>query len=354
MHPLMKKPRISMRQYLSIIKFAIFLLGILFMIVRLFIIFDSTYYHFKGKVNLELAAKFGDFIGGFIGTLFGFLSVLILAYSILRQTFENRKSNVKSSFFKMIDYHYKNVEQIELTKPGNDDVIEKGRRGFVAYKIQFKRLLQAISMINKKYEFGLKAHDIASIAYMVFYYGVDNSWEEFLKEKISCYDCREQLVKELIEMSHKNPELKLCRTNQTILSAYFRNMYNAIKLVDREDNFTKDEKYELIKIYRAQLSNPELYILFFNVISPFGKKWREMNFVKKYNLVKNIPHDYLDSYDAKKYFDITYECEDVNCATDDGEFPDEEPHEIKSSTCLDDFDKPRPHSWYMFGGIGRK
>jgi len=324
------------------------------MIVMLFIIFDSTYFHFRESINPELAAKFGDFIGGFIGTLFGFLSVLILAYSILRQTYENRKNNVKSSFFKMIDYHFKNVEQIELTRPGDKDVIENGRRGFVAYKIQFRRLLQVIYIINKKYEFDLKAHDIASISYMIFYYGADNSWEDFLKEKISCYDCREQLVKEIIEISHIHPEMKLCRTNQTILSAYFRNMYNAIKLIDDEDNFTADEKYELIKIYRAQLSNPELYILFFNIISPFGKKWREKDYVKKYNLIKNIPHDYLDGYDAKKYFDIEYEYEEVNCATDDDEFPDEEPHKINSSTCVDISGKTRTKSWYIFGGIGHK
>lgn len=195
MRPFMKKPQMCLRNWLLLLKGIIIVSGSIFLIVMIFIIFDSAYYHFGGAIDTELAANFGDFIGGFIGTLFGFLSVLILAYSILRQTYENRKSNVKSSFFRMIDYHYKNVEQIELSKPGDGDVIERGRRGFVAYKIQFKRLLQAIYMINKNQKFGLNAHDIASIAYMVFYYGVDNSWEDFLKEMISCYECREQLVK---------------------------------------------------------------------------------------------------------------------------------------------------------------
>lgn len=108
-------------------------------------------------------------------------------------------------------------------------------------------------------------------------------------------------------------------------------MYNAIKLIDSENSFNTKEKEELVKIYRAQLSNPELYVLFFNVISPFGKKWRDKEFIQKYKLLKNVPKGYLDGYDPKKYFSITYEHEEINCSTDNGEFPDEPPHEITSS-----------------------
>lgn len=107
-------------------------------------------------------------------------------------------------------------------------------------------------------------------------------------------------------------------------------MYNAIKLIDSEKEFSDNEKVELVKIYRAQLSNPELYILFFNVISPFGKKWRKMDFIKRYKLLKNIPKGYLDGYDPKLYFEIEFEHEEINCATDTDEFPIEEPHLVPS------------------------
>lgn len=66
-------------------------------------------------------------------------------------------------------------------------------------------------------------------------------------------------------------------------------MYNAINLIDSENEFTNKEKEELIKTYRAQLLDSEFYILFFNVISPFGKKWREKNLICKYKLLNNIP-----------------------------------------------------------------
>lgn len=324
---------IIMRAWLIIMKVVIFIIGITFAISFCFIVFNKAYFRLDPNlgIDVELASKFGDFVGGFIGTLFAFLSILIVAYSILKQTCENRKNNVKSMFFQMIDYHYKNLEQIEVRKPERRDVIEKGKRGFVAFKIQINRLLQELYTVNNTHQLQLNAHDIACIAYMVFYYGLSETWKEFFEEKIQCYDCRETIINELLKYSTKNPECRLCQANHTVLSAYFRNMYNAIKLIDCESAFNTKEKEELVKIYRAQLSNPELYVLFFNVISPFGKKWRDKKFMQKYRLLKNVPKGYLDGYDPKKYFNITYEFEEINCSTDNDEFPDDPPHRITSS-----------------------
>lgn len=322
----------SMKIWLNILKVFILVIGISFAGIFLLIVFNDAFYSFDPnlKVNAELASQFGDFVGGFIGTLFAFLSVLIVAYSILKQTCENRKNSVKGMFFQMIDYHYRNLEQIEVPKPERKEVVERGKRGFVVFKIQINRLLQALFEINEKNELQLTAHDIACIAYMVFYYGLSESWKSFLEEKIQCYDCRDIIINTLLDLDKFNPELMLCRANHTVLSAYFRNMYNAIKLIDNEREFDENEKKELVKIYRAQLSNPELYILFFNVISPFGKKWRSMDYIKKYKLLKNIPKGYLDGYDPKKYFNIKFEHEEINCETDTDEFPNDPPHIIPS------------------------
>ena len=324
----------SMRSWLAVMKYVILLVGITFSIVFIAVVFNKAFFSWDGDLGIDpnLASQFGDFVGGFIGSLFAILSVLVVAYSILKQTCENRKNNVKNMFFQMIDYHYKNLDQIEVPKPERKNISENGKRGFVAFKIQMNRLLQALYLINEDCGSQLTAHDIASIAYMVFYYGLSESWKEFFEEKIQCYECRKTIIRELLKYSKNNPEMRLCQANHTVLSAYFRNMYNAIKLIDTEAEFKPEERRELIKIYRAQLSNPELYILFFNVISPFGKKWRKADFIKKYSLLKNIPEGYLDGYNPRSYFDITYEYEEINCSTDDDGFPAEPPHKIPSST----------------------
>lgn len=116
----------------------------------------------------------------------------------------------------------------------------------------------------------------------------------------------------MLEKIQENQELKLGRTNQTELSSYFRNMYNAIKLVDGDPYLSQKEKTDLVKIYRAQLSNPELYILFFNLVSRFGKKWVDSGYIIKYQLLTNLPHDYCDGYNPKDYFNIQYEEDEIS------------------------------------------
>ena len=96
----------------------------------------------------------------------------------------------------------------------------------------------------------------------------------------------------------------LGKTNQTILSTYFRNMFSAIMLIHKSDFLDKSQKLKYIKIYRAQLSNPELIILFFNVLSRFGKKWNENNLIKEYEFIKNIPSGTCNGYEPKDYYNI--------------------------------------------------
>lgn len=101
---------------LSIFKWAIIISGTVFTIVLGCVVFHKTYFHCGGNIVTELAGKFGDFVEGFIGTLFGFLSVMVLAYSILKQTYETRRNNIRNSFFKMIDYYYKECRTGRIVK----------------------------------------------------------------------------------------------------------------------------------------------------------------------------------------------------------------------------------------------
>ena len=88
-------------------------------------------------------------------------------------------------------------------------------------------------------------------------------------------------------------------------------MYNAIKHIDNSKLLSSKEKNDYVKILRSQLSNAELYILFFNVISRFGKKWIDNDYITKYQLIQNLPSKYCDGYDPKEYFpDVRFEEEE--------------------------------------------
>lgn len=300
-----------MKKLLNFLKIIGIFLGSLGIILTLFIVFNNVYFNTSFSIDSKLASDFGSFFGGFVGTIFAILSIVLIVYTIVAQNIENRKTSLKDNFFKMIDYHNQNVSQITVPNLNAEkDHFENGRRAFVVYKIQIKRLLTLIEKINKKKNLELKEKELIDIAYMIFYYGLQGSWEAFIADKLERYEKSDLIIKEIIKEIEKKPNIKIGRTNQTNLSTYFRNMYNAVKLIDNSDLMSKKEKKELIKIYRAQLSNPELYVIFFNIVSRFGKKWKKREFIEKYEFLKNIPKDYCDGYSPDKYFPMKYEHEE--------------------------------------------
>lgn len=281
-------------------------------ILSFFVIIFNPSYHFYDSfiIDVELASKFGDFFGGFVGTIFSIMSVFLLIYTIFHQNKEAQKSALETNFFRMIDYHNQNVNQLKISNLDKTKVNDfyEGRRAFVQFKIQIRRLFQIVNEVVAENDYQLSKDQIADIVYMIFFYGIDGSWVSFIQEKLVRYaPIHINLAAQIQGKINSNPDLKYGRTNQTNLSTYFRNMYNAIKLIDSSKFLDRREKEEIIKIYRAQLSNPELYVLFFNVMSRFGKKWIQNNYITRYKLLKNIPKNYCEDYDPKDYFLMDYE-----------------------------------------------
>lgn len=295
------------------IKICCISLGVASLTVAAFILFNDTYFNTSLQIDSELAAKFGDFFGGFIGTIFAIFSVILLIYTIVSQHLEISKNGARDRFFKMLDYHNENIRSIRVPSLETEkkQIIEEGRRAFVVYKIQLKRLLQAVTEIDQELSTNLTDAQKIDIAYMCFYYGQSDTWIDFISQKLSFHQSGSIIAGMMLGKVKVREDLKLGRTNQTDLSSYFRNMYNAIKLVDNDKYLSESEKINLVKIYRAQLSNPELYILFFNLVSRFGKKWNANGYIEKYELLTNLPVAYCDGYDPKKYFNISFEEDEI-------------------------------------------
>lgn len=332
-----------MKIFLKLLIIAFTTIGLISFVL---IIFDKAYFNTTFSIDTELASDFGSFFGGFVGTLFSMLSVVLLIYTIFAQNNDRKKDEVKNNFFRMLDYHNENVRQLKvrhISAKNKKNEKSEGRRAFVIFKLQIHKLIELINSINTDDKLNLNKLSIAKIAYIVFYYGIKindvvdekenkneneeneykvvdkdeyTGWLNFFMKKLK--DIKEldndqnkrNFVMKISAKIKENPKLKLGRTNQTSLSSYFRNMYNSIKLVDDNKYLSQKEKKELITIYRAQLSNPELYVLFFNLMSDFGKKWEQKDYVKKYEFIKNIPENYCDGYIPKYYFPMTYEYEE--------------------------------------------
>lgn len=262
----------------------------------------------------DVPGDYGDYVGGFVGTVLTVESLLLVAYTILGQTCETAKNAVVGQFFKMLDYHQNNLQSISVKPLSKENPSPPAvhRMAFVTLKIQFHYLLQEVIKINEEKKLKLTHEQLADISIVIFYYGMDSGWEQFILDKLAVYgEASSTMVENLKTALKDNPHGRLSRTNQTHLSSYFRNMYNAIRLIDESIYLKEREKLHYVRILRAQLSNPELYVLFFNLLSRFGKKWREKKYIEKYSFLTNLPMKYTDNYNPRTYFRIEYEEDEI-------------------------------------------
>ena len=285
---------------------------LLFLLI-LFICFPILLPYYRDNVfnisddnTLQTYGWMGDSYG-IINAFFSGLAFFGVVLSLYFQTRNDKRRTNAERFYQMLDAQQKLIEEISVSqvrkvKKGESANIIKGRKAFVEFKIQMKYLMKAVSEVVEKEHFNLSDVDIADISYAIFFYGSDLSWKPFMMEYLKDYEETERLVDAVIKKLDKNKMYILTRPNQNYLSVYFRNMYNAIKFIDTSKIFTNKEKTDYVKTLRSQLSNAELYILFFNVISRFGKKWIDNDYITKYQLIQNLPSKYCDGYDPKEYF----------------------------------------------------
>lgn len=292
--------------------------------------FFGIIFWFKFNPKFSESGQFGDTFG-VLNCLFSGMAFAGVIITLMSHDDERKKDAIISQFFKMLDYHQNNINGIVTTaqrlpkmkfvttttknqdgsiktikrpERNTDDAKEiKGRKAFAEYKIQIKHLLRIVKEISRENDMNFNELEIADIAYTVFFYGANRDWQDFMAKYLNDYNEPLTLVDKILNKIQENSAYyALGRTNQTDASAYFRNIYNAIKLIDSCDFLSDLEKSQYIKILRAQLSNPELYVLLFNVLSRFGIKWKENNYIVKYHLFDNIPEGYCDGYEPRTFF----------------------------------------------------
>lgn len=83
----------------------------------------------------------------------------------------------------MLDYHTENVRSIKVgsIETAKADIVEEGRRAFVVYKIQLKRLLQAVNSINDTLNLNLSSREKIDVAYICFFYGQRKENYQFIR-----------------------------------------------------------------------------------------------------------------------------------------------------------------------------
>lgn len=202
-------------------------------------------FSFDESVHRELWGQLGDYIGGVVGTIVSLIS-LIYIYKTYRRQVEFSANEIRlsytqqfeSSLFSLIQHHHTIRQTLNATGEGGELFFEK-----VANSIKERMMEREYDLNSIIYENCFREEDIASDKYEEVY-----------------------------------------RQYGDQLEHYFRDLYHIISYVD-ESKVPDKQKY--INIIQGQLSNAELFILFYDGISVYGKK-KMYPLLEKYKLLENV------------------------------------------------------------------
>lgn len=319
------------------------IIGITILIIGLLItvfcavefIFNSTEMTLR-PIKPDVWSQFGDVIGGVVGTMVALVGVFLLFETLRQQRNSFIKQQVETRFFELLRLHRENVA--EMQSKG-----KTGRNVFIEIKDEFHELYDAVKISGlraSKAANSKERKNLVQIAYLIVYFGVNNSSTEYLKDKISSIidnkeiyeEFRESFLEELIidhgERKIINDSKSKAKKNflkfdghQIRLGHYYRHLFQTVKFINNQPRqlFSYEEKYEYIKTLRAQLGTHEQALFLYNSISPLGEDWElspaitDVNekLITKYNLIKNIPNNFTREIEPKDYFpNIQYEFDD--------------------------------------------
>ncbi|WP_320203400.1 putative phage abortive infection protein [Agrobacterium rosae] len=217
---------------------------------------------FVVAVHAQAADKnwgtFGDFLGGVLNPVLTFLSFMALLFTIILQQREihgakedakvlqdqrradrlsSERMQFENTFFQMVSIHNTIVNSIDVDRGPSKNQLH-GRECFKHFRNE-----------------------------MQTFYNADATTDE--------------LTKSLAAHDH------LWRSYQNDLAHYYRYLYNIIRFINESDV----NKTRYIRILRAQLSDFELLVLFYNGLFPLAAKFKE--YVEFFTLFDNLPKDLL-------------------------------------------------------------
>ena len=294
-------------------------------------LFASAY---RGEIfNPEKAGWFGDFTGGYVGTIFLILSVALIALQLRHQFEAHERSAFESRFFELLKFHRENVSEIGI---GSEYI---GRRVFVSMIRELREVMEIVEEASKNLGEDFSDQTKLEVGYLGFYYGVGPNSSKLLEDVLSKHppglalavrirmeERQERYRVVQNQIHHPATGLKergqleaqlgeLTRLpfrpfdgHQSRLAHYFRHLFHLVRYIDEhapgkdmskrsagepEPTPLKNGPREYADILRAQLTNHEQALLCVNALSPLGRRWRSEGYITKYELIKNVPKSFF-------------------------------------------------------------
>jgi len=273
------------------------------------LVFSAKVYRETDTLNIEGAAQLGDFVGGFIGTIFTLISVLLLYSTLKDQRTASTIEKFETKYFELIKMHRENVTEMGLKE-------HFGKKIFVMLIREFREILKITMKIAKECNQKFDQKELFIISYYALFFGVGPNSSRMLKASLAKYDAtfitefesalNNKETKKRIQ-KEKNFKYTPFEGHQSRLGHYYRHLYQSVCYVDKQ---TSDiDKYEYVKTLRAQLTTHEQALLYINCLTVIGGVWWDKKLLVKYRFVQNIPYHFFDKekeIDLEKDFPFDY------------------------------------------------
>jgi len=290
----------------------------------------------NSSLDFTNTGQIGDTIGGIMGPFVAILAATLTFFAFWVQYKANqqqtkqfriqakdsRVDRFESRLSELVKIHRDNLNEIEI-----DGI--KGRKAFISMLQEIKYSYYCVKeLFIHQYNNEL----LLDIAYRVFYLGVEKKSLILLYKSLQDKLPQNEIAGLISHLDyHKSKYIKGALTDVesegvkfyfildyepfeghvSKLGHYFRHLYHTVKFIATQDDefLSEAEKQEYAKTVRAQLSDYEQLILFYNINSAFGNAWITDGFIRRFRMIKNLPMPLADfgiTPEAKFEDDVKY------------------------------------------------
>lgn len=278
-------------------------------IVAINAIFIAKVFRETDTVSATAAGQLGDFVGGYVGTGFLLISILLLYATLKSQRCASQLQSFELRFFELVKMHRDNVAEMQLQET-------TGRRVFVLLCTELWAITEIVRYCAARLNLTLDQLQVLRISYYCLFYGVGEVSSPMLKHALG--DIDQDLFKSIdkeLQSKRVCDRVKKDYTlgyhpfsgHQSRLGHYYRHLYQSVRYVDQQT--LEINKYEYVKTLRAQLTTHEQVLLLVNSLTPIGQKWWSQGLIQEYRMVKNLPRHFMDTVldvEAEKLFTKGY------------------------------------------------
>lgn len=286
-----------------------------FLIIVIIILFLPYLLTSRSWFGLDFSntGQIGDTIGGIIGPFIAIIAAGLtfiafwVQYTFNRQQWQSIQiDRLENRIYEMLNLHRQNVQELKYRN-------NKGRNAFNYLFLDLKYTYLLLEIFSNNYpelEELKNKEKLSSVAYLIFFIGIDENNNDYLENLIKkqfidfpffdlvnsfllykdqdLFATTFNLNKEQLKTGITSLQLN---NKSQILGHYFRHLYQMVKYIDSysKNILTKDDKYQYVRTIRAQLSNYEQLLLYYNSLSPFGNPWLKEGYLVRYKMIKNIP-----------------------------------------------------------------